>query len=152
MIVAPNKKVPIANLSSVIFYSHIKCWLQQWSFLQEHKATCRKKRRGIKTQALRILFNKKYSKFPMKIKMMASNSYSRNPEIRFKNYIRMSSFHFILPSHFVCKYPKNIGSNEIRDTGGQESNACKFMKRTLYQCWHQAHVRKPNNHRHHSAD
>lgn len=34
----------------------------------------------------------------------------------------------------MCKYPKNIGSNEIRDARREESNACGFMKRTPYQC------------------
>lgn len=54
-------------------------------------------------------------------------------------------FHFILPPHFVCEDPKNIGSNEIRDASWQESHACKFMKGTPYQYRYQSRVRKTNN-------
>lgn len=34
----------------------------------------------------------------------------------------------ILPPHFVRKYPKDIGSNEIRDASGQKGDAWKWMK------------------------
>lgn len=54
-------------------------------------------------------------------------------------------FHFILPPHFVCEDPENIGSNEIRDASWQESHACKFMKGTPYQYRYQSRVRKTNN-------
>ena len=54
-------------------------------------------------------------------------------------------FHFILPPHFVCEDPENIGSNEIGDASWQESHACKFMKGTPYQYRYQSRVRKTNN-------